>query len=77
MKRMKNLFLLFILIGLPFAVLSANHKDILQQEALETGLAQSLLKDFSELGFPDYDDRNFWNSLPSVLCEEYINDAEK
>ena len=74
---MKNLFLLFILIGLPFAVLSANHKDILQQEALETGLTQSLVKDFSELGFPDYDDRNFWNGLPSVLCEEYINDAEK
>jgi len=74
---MKNLFLLFILIGFPFVLLSAEQKDILQQEAREAGLAESLVEDFSKLGFPEYNDRNFWNSLPSDLSEEYISNAEE
>jgi len=74
---MKNLFLLFILIGFPFAVLSAEQRDILQKEAREIGLAQSLVEDFSKLSFPDYKDRDFWNNLPAALREEYISNAEK
>lgn len=73
---MKNLIL--ILLSYCFAVSSfaKEQRDILQKEANEIGIEQSLIKDFSDLDFPTYRSRDFWNNLPEVMRKQYISEAE-
>jgi hypothetical protein len=58
-------------------VYSADNRDILQKESNEIGLESVLIKDFSEIGFPTYKDRDFWVELPGNLRDQYIDRAEE
>ena len=74
---MKNLILSLLLVCISYAGISKEKRDLLQKEAAEINLGQALIKDFSELNFPDYQSRAFWNSLPDAIKNEYIKDAGK
>jgi hypothetical protein len=74
---MKHLILILALTVFGFAGLAKEKRDLLQKEAKETGLSQALVKNFSEIGFPDYYNRTFWNSIPETFKKQYIEDAEK
>ena len=74
---MKKPIILSLLILIAISSLCANKRDILINKAQEIQLAQVLIKDFSELKFPDYYNRNFWNSLSADLRHQYIKAAEK
>lgn len=56
---------------------SFEKRDLLQKESETAGLAGALVKDFSEIGFPDYQNRNFWDNLPASIRQQYIDAAEK
>jgi len=58
-------------------VYSADNRDILQKESNEIGLESVLIKDFSEIGFPTYKDRDFWVELPENLRDQYVDRAEE
>jgi len=71
-------FVVFILFGcLSVSSFSKEQRDVLQKEAQQINLAQTLIKNFSEIGFPNYQDRTFWNNLPEGLKKQYIEEAEK
>lgn len=74
---MKKFTFLFLLILLSVSGFSFEKRDVLQTESNEIGLEKVLIKNFSELNFPTYNDRSFWNNLPSNLKEQYIQEAEK
>jgi len=74
---MKRSIALLLLACFSFVGFSQEERDILQKEAREAGLAQTLVEDFSDLDFPTYQDRNFWNNLPDHLKQQYIREAEK
>jgi hypothetical protein len=74
---MKNLILSLLLVCISYAGISKEKRDLFQKEAAEINLGQALIKDFSELNFPDYQSRAFWNSLPDAIKNEYIKDAGK
>jgi len=74
---MKHLILILALTVFGFAGMAKEQRDLLQKEAKETSLSQALVKHFSELGFPDYYNRTFWNNLPETFKKQYIEDAEK
>jgi hypothetical protein len=73
---MKKLLILLLIIGFSSAVFSAEKRDLLQKEASKIDLAQALVKNFSDLNFPTYQSRNFWNNLPENMRKEYIKEAE-
>ncbi len=56
---------------------SYEKRDILQKESQKIRLSEVLVKDFSELGFPDYKSRDFWNNLPDIIRKQYIEGAER
>jgi len=68
-------FTLCFCLLLAIATTSAQ-RNILQNEASEIGIEKSIVKDFSELDFPTYQKRSFWESLPASIKEEYIENAE-
>ncbi len=74
---MKNLILSLLLVSVSFAGVSKENRNLLQKEAAEINLEQSLIKNFQELNFPDYQSRAFWNALPSPIKAQYISEAEK
>jgi len=74
---MKKLIFLLIICCVTISAYSRVERDILQKEAKEINLAQFLIKNFADLNFPDYYNRNFWNGLPANIKKEYIQDAEK
>lgn len=74
---MKRTFLLYLLVYTSMNGFSSDKRDILQNESNEIGLEEVLVKDFSEIGFPTYKDRDFWNGLPEKLKDQYISNAEK
>jgi len=74
---MKRTFLLYLLVYTSMNGFSSDKRDILQNESNEIGLEEVLVKDFSEIGFPTYKDRDFWNRLPKNLKGQYISNAEK
>jgi hypothetical protein len=70
-------FVLFIFFfGSALYSFATEKRDLLQKEAQRINIAQSLVKNFSELDFPKYRNRGFWNNLPSAIREKYIKDAE-
>ncbi len=73
---MKKLFLLIFAISFSVAVFAEGKRDMLQKEAGQINLVQSLIKDFSELNFPDYHSRSFWESLPDEIKNKYVEKAE-
>jgi len=72
----KELFLVLVMVISTHAF-SFEKRDILQQESQKIGLSEVLVKDFSEIGFPAYADRKFWNNLPATIRQQYIEAAEK
>lgn len=74
---MKKLFVLFLFISLALSSFSKEKRDILQKEANEVGIEKVLITDFSDLGFPTYQSRDFWNSLPEEIRTAYIEDGEE
>lgn len=74
---MKKTILLVLIIYFSMNLYSYGKRDILQKESERIGLSTALVKDFSEIGFPDYKNRNFWNNLPEVIKQQYIEAAEK
>ena len=57
-------------------VSAKEQRDLLQKEVAEVGLENVLIKNFAEIGFPDYHKRDFWNNLPSSIRQQYISEAE-
>jgi hypothetical protein len=74
---MKNLLILFAIVIFSQNAFSKEQRDLLQKEAKEIVLSQVLIRNFSEIGFPTYTDRTFWNNLPEGLRKQYIDEAEK
>lgn len=74
---MKNLLFVILLSVFSVCAYSYEKRDLLQKEAEDINLAQALIGDFSELSFPDYYDREYWNNLPETIRKEYIQEAEK
>ncbi len=74
---MKKLILLFLLALFAFSSFSEEKRNLLQKEAEQINLSQSLVKDFSDIDFPNYENRSFWENLPSNLKEQYIDEAEE
>jgi len=69
---------IFLLLSLfAFTSFSFEKRDILQKKAKEIDLENVLIKNFSELNFPTYKERKFWNNLPDKLKKQYIQEAEK
>ena len=73
---MKKLLVLFLLSAFAITTFSKEERNILQQKAGEIGIASVLVKDFSELNFPTYKSRDFWNNLPVAIKTEYIQAGE-
>jgi hypothetical protein len=74
---MKELMTLLLVTCFSFVGFTAEERDILQKEAQQEDLAQSLVENFSDLNFPTYEDRDFWNNLPEHLKKQYIREAEE
>jgi hypothetical protein len=75
-NKMKKFILCTSFLVFSFCSISAEKRDLLQKEAQRVNMEQSLVKTFSELNFPKYSDRSFWDSLPFQIRNEYIKSAE-
>ncbi|HCE57338.1 MAG TPA: hypothetical protein DER09_05915 [Prolixibacteraceae bacterium] len=74
---MKTFLMICVALSFTFSAFTKERRDLLQKEATEINLQQSLVKNFADLGFPDYYNRDFWNNLPVEIRNEYIAEAEK
>lgn len=74
---MKIFIFLFFFSCFSISEFSAEKRDILQKESVKIGLENVLIKDFSEIGFPTYGDRDFWDEIPESLRSQYILEAEE
>ena len=59
------------------AELTNKERNILAREAKAIDLSKSLITDHSWNKLPDYKNRQFWQSLPANIREEYITKAER
>ncbi|KPL13379.1 MAG: hypothetical protein AMS26_14685 [Bacteroides sp. SM23_62] len=73
---MNRLFFLFFLSCFTFSSFAEEKRDLLVNEAVKIDLKSALINDFSEIGFPTYQSRDFWNGLPVNLKEQYVEEAE-
>ena len=73
---MKTFIFLFLLNCFAISEYSSEKRDILQKESKKIGIENVLINDFSEIGFPTYGDRDFWDKLPESLRKQYIHEAE-
>ncbi|WP_163324112.1 heparinase II/III domain-containing protein [Draconibacterium mangrovi] len=74
---MKKLFILFLFSSLVLSSFSKEKRDILQKEASVVGIEKVLIEDFSDLDFPTYKSRDFWNNLPEEIRMAYIKEGEE
>lgn len=74
---MKKRLVLALMVVISMNTFSVEKRDILQKESRAIGLSEALIKNFSEMGFPEYTDRNFWNNLPDTIRKQYIEGAER
>ncbi len=74
---MNKLFFLFLLSCFAFSSFAEEKRDVLVNEAKSIGLESVLVKDFSEIDFPTYKSRDFWNGLPADLKNQYVKEAEE
>ncbi len=74
---MIKIFVLFLFCSFALNSFSKEKRDILQKEANEVKIENVLIKDFSELGFPTYKSRDFWENLPTDIRAAYIKSGEK
>ncbi len=74
---MKQICIIILMFSFAISGFAKEQRDLMLKEANEIGLAQALIKNFSEIGFPNYHDRTFWDNLPEDLITQYIQEAEK
>lgn len=74
---MKKITLTVLLNCLLIGSMVADERDLLQKKSDEIGLENALIQDFSDLNFPTYKNRTFWDALPDVLKEQYIEEGEE
>ena len=74
---MKKLSIILFLSCLSLISFSKEERDLLQKESQEIILKSALVRDFSDLGFPTYESREFWNKLPSEIKTQYIKEGEQ
>ncbi len=74
---MNRLFFLFLLSCFTFSSFAEEKRDVLINEAKKIGLESVLIKDFSEINFPTYKSRDFWNGLATDLKKQYVEEAEE
>jgi hypothetical protein len=74
---MKKSIVLFLFSCFAISGFSNEKRDILQKESNEIGMESTLIRDFSEIGFPTYKDRDFWDKLPGNLKKQYVEAAEE
>ncbi len=81
-QRMKALFFSgFVIIFLLLfqsanAELKPRERNILANEAKAIDLSNAMITDNSWNKLPDYKSRQFWESLPANIRQEYIKKAE-
>jgi hypothetical protein len=73
---MKKTIFTLLLVYLMAPSIYGQGRDVLLRKANELKLEQILFKDFSDIQFPAYKNRDFWNGIPSNLKQEYIRRAE-
>lgn len=73
---MNRLFFLFLLSCFTFSSFAQEKRDVLVNEAKEIGIESVLVKNFSEIDFPTYKSRDFWDGLPTDLKKQYVQEAE-
>ena len=56
---MNKLILTILLIGITIIGFSQEKRNLLQNKATEIGLENTLIRNFSDLDFPNYNNRNF------------------
>lgn len=74
---MYRLCLFLILFTFSTHLIAQEPRFLLTKEAHGQDLSRVLIKDFSELKFPDYEDRDFWENLPEKIKSAYIRKAER
>ncbi len=73
---MKKIVVFIFIVGFSLYGFTSEKRNLLQKEAQKINLTQSLIKNFSDLDFPIYRNRSFWDNLPSEISDEYIKSAE-
>ena len=73
---MNKLSLVFLLAICTFSSLAVENRDLLQNKGKEIEIEKVLIHNFSELNLPNYSDRDFWNRVPPVMRQQYIQEAE-
>ena len=73
---MNRLFILFLLSWIAFSSFAQEKRNLLVNEAKEIGIESVLVKNFSEIDFPTYKSRDFWDGLPTDLKKQYVQEAE-
>jgi len=74
---MYRLLLFFLSFVFSIHLFAQEPRFLLMKEAHDLDLGKVLIKDFSELKFPDYKDRAFWENLPGKIQADYIKKAEQ
>ena len=75
-RLLTNGFSILLLLMVATTSQSYEKRNILQEEAKKIELGSALIQDFSKLGFPTYNNRDFWDGLNSELRKQYIAAAE-
>ena len=74
---MKNTLLIVLLICIVENAQPQEKRNILQNESSDIGLENVLVKNFSDIDFPSYNNREFWNNLPDKLKDQYVREAQE
>ncbi len=74
---MNKIVLLILMSAIALNSFSEEKRDLLQTKAKDISIEKDLIKDFSELDFPTYYERYFWNKVPEDLRKQYVQEAEK
>jgi len=74
---MKKIAFIFLLSFFSISGFSFEKRNILQTEENKIELANALIRNFSEIKVPTYQDRTFWSNIPEDLKKQYIQEAEK
>jgi hypothetical protein len=74
---MNKFAFLLLISSIVLSSFSQEKRDLLQNKAKEIGIEKLLIKDFSELDFPTYYNRDFWENVPDALRKKYIQEAEQ
>ncbi|WP_020527734.1 heparinase II/III domain-containing protein [Flexithrix dorotheae] len=72
---MKILASILILSLLTLSSLTLENENLLQKKADEVNFERQLIQNFSELNYPTYHNREFWEKVPLSIKKQYIENA--